>query len=337
MTCGQRLFFIMEIIHDLDRFAPPSQGSAVTIGNFDGVHLAHQALLRRTAQRARELGSRAAAVTFEPHPIQVLAPDRAPRILTSLPTRARRMEQLGIDLLIVLPFTRELAHLSPLDFVEQILVARLRANFLCVGPNFRFGYRQAGDVSLLNRLSREGKFSLEILPIIEIRGQAVSSTCIRQLLSEGRVHMAGRLLGRPFSNSGPIVSGRGIGRRHAVPTLNLNPNETQWPMVGVYVTRTRLGDEWRDSVTNVGYSPTFGNHRLTIETHLLNFEGDVQETQMEIEYLHRLRDEIKFQNPAMLRLQIQEDVRRSLKFFRLLDYFRQPEGRRSPRYAPNQA
>jgi len=327
----------MEIIHDLNRFGPPSRGSAVTIGNFDGVHLAHQELLRRTVEHARELESIAVAITFEPHPIQVLAPDRAPRILTSLATRARRIEQMGIDLLVVLPFTRDLAHLSPLDFVEQILMARLHANFLCVGPNFRFGYRQAGDVSLLRRLSQEGKFHLEVLPFMEVRGRPVSSTCIRQLLSEGRVHMAGRLLGRPFSNSGSIVSGRGIGRRHAVPTLNLNPNETQWPMVGVYVTRTRLAGDWRNSVTNVGYSPTFGNHRLTIETHLLNFEGEVQEREMEIEYLHRLRDEIKFQNPAMLRLQIQEDIRRSLKFFRLLEYFRQSEGSRSPRHTPTQA
>src|SRR5579885_2200370 len=149
----------MEIIHDLNQFGPPSRGSAVTIGNFDGVHLAHQELLRRTVEHARELESIAVAITFEPHPIQVLAPDRAPRILTSLATRARRIEQMGIDLLVVLPFTRDLAHLSPLDFVEQILMARLHANFLCVGPNFRFGYRQAGDVSLLRRLSPSWRYA----------------------------------------------------------------------------------------------------------------------------------------------------------------------------------
>lgn len=311
----------MEIIRDLRELPPLPHGSAITIGNFDGVHLAHQQLLGHVAKMARSLKSASAAVTFEPHPIRFLAPDRAPKILTPLPQKARLIEHEGIDLLVVLPFTRELAHLLPADFVQQILVGQLKAACISVGPNFRFGYRQAGDVNSLKELSQKNGFTLEVVPNVEIRGQAVSSTRIRNLLSEGRVHMAGRLMGRPFSNSGVIVSGRGDGRRYGVPTLNLSPREEQLPQVGVYVTQSRIGAATLQSVTNVGYSPTFGNHPLTIETYLLDFEGDVQEDEMEVEYLHRLRDEMKFQNPAVLKVQIQDDVRRSLKFFRLLERF----------------
>lgn len=312
----------MEIIRDLRELPPLPHGSAITIGNFDGVHLAHQQLLDHVVKIAASLGSASAAITFEPHPIRFLAPDRAPKILTPLPQKARLIERQGIDLLVVLPFTRELAHLSPTDFVRQILVGQLKAACVCVGPNFRFGYRQAGDVSTLRELSHPHGFSLDLLPSVEVRGQIVSSTRIRNLLSEGKVHMAGRQLGRPFSNSGAIVSGRGDGRRYGVPTLNLSPLEEQLPQVGIYVTRSRLGQDIFESVTSVGYNPTFGNHPLTVETYLLNFEGEVREREMQVEYLHRLRDEMKFQNPAVLKVQIQDDVRRSLKFFRLLDSFR---------------
>ncbi|MGH9470002.1 MAG: bifunctional riboflavin kinase/FAD synthetase [Terriglobia bacterium] len=309
----------MELVCDLEKLPPPASGSVVTIGNFDGVHLAHQQLLKRVAERAGARGAKAIAVTFDPHPIRVLAPDRAPAALTSISERASLLERLGIDILVVLHFTREVAHLSPEAFVRQALVERLHVAGVCAGPNFRFGYRQAGDAALLAELGRAEGFSVEILPALSVRGQMVSSTRIRQLLSEGKVHLAGRLLGRPFANCGPVASGRGIGRREAVPTLNLAPIEEQLPKTGVYVTRTRLGGESRPSVTNVGFSPTFGEHDLTVETHLLNFAGTVDAKEIAVEYLHRLRDEVKFHNPAMLRLQIQEDVQRSLKFFRLLE------------------
>jgi riboflavin kinase/FMN adenylyltransferase len=204
-----------------------------------------------------------------------------------------------------------------------------------VGPNFRFGYRQAGDAEVLQELGRQEGFKVEVLPMLEVRGEMVSSTRIRELLAEGRIHAAGRLLGRPFSTYGPIVAGLGVGHKHTVPTLNLGPIEEQLPRIGVYVTRTRLGATWHPSATNVGHKPTFGDHRLAVETCLLNFSGEVAEPDMEIEFLHRLRDEIKFQNPAMLKLQIQEDVRRAQKFFRLFERFERPSRRSHPtRSAP---
>jgi len=320
----------MRVVNQLSELRTSRAPSVVTIGNFDGVHLAHQKLLRRVVEVARPLGALAAALTFEPHPVKLLAPEYAPKLLTPLSRKVQLIEATGIDLLVVLPFTKELAHLSPLEFVRSILIGCLHASALHVGPNFRFGYRQSGDTEVLQALGRQEGFGVEVVPLLEVRGEKVSSTRIRELVAKGSVNTACRLLGRPLSTFGPVVAGLGVGRKHTVPTLNLAPIEEQLPKIGVYVTRTRLGGVWHDSVTNVGHKPTFGDHRLTVETYLLKYSGEIDEREIEIEFLYRLRDEIKFQNPAMLKLQIQEDARRSLKFFRLLRLFQQRTRRPAP-------
>jgi riboflavin kinase / FMN adenylyltransferase len=317
----------MRVISNLQELGKPLAPAVVTIGNFDGVHLAHQTLLRRVVEVARPQGALAAAITFEPHPIKILSPDYAPKLLTPLQHKVELIETTGIDLLVVLPFTRELARRSPLDFVRHVLLDPLRASSVHVGPNFRFGYRQSGDTEVLQELGNQEGFRVEVLPLLEVRGDRVSSTRIRELLAEGYVHKANRLLGRPFSLRGKIVAGMGVGHKHTVPTLNLAPVEEQLPKIGVYVTQTLLSGVRHDSVTNVGFKPTFGDHQLTVETFLLNFSGQINETDLEIEFLYRLRDEMKFQNPAILKVQIQEDARRSLKFFRLLKQY----GHRLPR------
>jgi riboflavin kinase / FMN adenylyltransferase len=317
----------MRVVSSLQEIGESVARSVVTIGNFDGVHLAHQTLLHRVVEVARAQNLQATAITFEPHPIKVLSPDHAPKLLTPLRRKVDLLAATGIDRLVVLPFTRELARQSPLEFVRHVLVDPLHAASVHVGPNFRFGYRQSGDTEILEELGKQEGFRVEVVPMLVVRGDRVSSTRIRELLSEGRVQRANRLLGRPFSSRGPIVAGMGVGRKHTVPTLNLAPIEEQLPKVGVYVTRTVLGSGRHDSVTNVGFKPTFGDHRLTVETFLLNFTGQVDEIEMEIEFLYRLRDEMKFQNPAILKVQIQEDARRSLKFFRLLKQYRErPSG-----------
>jgi riboflavin kinase/FMN adenylyltransferase len=313
----------MRVISNLPELGAPLVPSVVTIGNFDGVHLAHQTLLRRVVEVARAQGARATAITFEPHPIKILAPDHAPKLLTPLRRKVELIAATGIDLLLVLPFTRELARQSPLEFVRRVLVNPLHASSVHVGPNFRFGYRQSGDTEILEELGNQEDFRVEVLPLLNVRGDRVSSTRIRELLAEGQVHKANRLLGRPFSSRGPIVAGLGVGHKHTVPTLNLAPIEEQLPKVGVYVTHTLLAGVPHDSVTNVGFKPTFGDHRLTVETFLLDFSGQIAEVDMEIEFLYRLRDEMKFQNPAILKVQIQEDARRSMKFFHLLKEYRQ--------------
>ena len=321
----------MRVISTLRELGEAETPSVVTIGNFDGVHLAHQSLLRRVVEAARSHGARATAITFEPHPIKLLAPDHAPKLLTPLKRKVELIEATGIDLLVVLPFTRELARQSPLEFVRRVLVDPLRATSVQVGPNFRFGYRQSGDTEILEELGKQEGFRVEVVPLLYMRGDRVSSTRIRELVTEGLVNKANRLLGRPFSVSGPIVAGMGVGRKHTVPTLNLAPIEEQLPKVGVYVTHTVLAGVRHDSVTNVGFKPTFGDHRLTVETFLLDFSGQIDQAAMEIEFLYRLRDEMKFQNPAILKVQIQEDARRSLKFFRLLKQYRQVPGRSGQR------
>jgi riboflavin kinase / FMN adenylyltransferase len=307
----------MRVVRELSELREPLHKSAVTIGNFDGIHLGHRELLSRVVRSAGELGVTSAVLTFDPHPAQILAPEHAPKILTPLALKTTLIEQQGIELLAVLPFDRELSKLTPEEFISGILVEKLRASVVHVGSNFRFGHQRAGDTALLAELGRKSGFRVEVLPIIKVRGHRVSSSQVRHFLSEGRVEIAGRMLAKPYAVSGTIVAGEGVGHKQTVPTLNLGAVEEQLPKNGVYITRTRVGGTLYDSVTNIGYRPTFGHHRLTVETFLLNFSGVVKAGEMEIEFLHRLRDEIKFPDAEALKQQIQMDVRKSLKFFRL--------------------
>jgi len=311
----------MRVIRSIDELSGLLATSVVTIGNFDGVHLAHQELLGQVVHDARSIGATPAAITFDPHPTKILAPERPRHYLTSLSQKTRLIGKLGIELLIVLPFTRELSLLSPADFVRDVLGGALRPRLIVVGPNFRFGHRQSGDDQALAELGRSAGFRVKVMPMLKVRGERVSSSRIRELLATGWVTRAGRLLGRPYSSAGLIVHGSGIGKKQTVPTANLAPIEEQLPRGGVYVTRTRLGNALHESVTNVGTKPTFGEHRLTVECFLLNFNGVITDTEMEVEYLYRLRDEMKFPDAAALKTQIQRDVGRSIRLFRLLKLF----------------
>lgn len=312
----------MRVVRDLSELQETPRTSAITIGNFDGIHLAHRELLGRVVRSARELGGISVVITFDPHPAKVLAPERAPKILTPLDLKIHLIEQEGIDILAVLCFNRELSRLSPAEFANKLLVQQLHAASVHVGSNFRFGHQRAGDTAVLAELGRKGGFRVETLPMIQVRSHRVSSSHIRQFLSEGHVEIAGRMLTRPYAVRGVIVAGERIGHRQTVPTLNLGLVEQLLPGKGVYITRTLAGGTLYDSVTNVGHKPTFGPHRLTVETFLLNFHGEVKAREMEIQFLHRLRDEIKFPNAETLKQQIQQDVRQSLKFFRLMKLMR---------------
>ncbi len=311
----------MRVVHNLGELPPSPGPCVVSIGNFDGIHLAHQQLLRRVVECARPTGATATAVTFHPHPAAILAPGRAPALLSSPEQKTDLIKQLGIDLLVILPFTAELARVSPEDFVREILVRHLRPVSVLVGPNFRFGHRQAGNTDLLEKLAKQNGFRVEVMPMMERRGERVSSSRIRRLLSEGQVSIAGRLLGRPYSTVGPIVSGLGIGKAQTVPTLNLAPIPELLPRQGVYVTRTWLGEDAHESVTNVGTKPTFGEHRITVESHLLSSPGPIAVSRMEVEYLYRLRNEMKFPDSATLLKQIRQDASRARRFFDLSRYF----------------
>ncbi len=313
----------MRIIRETADLREPLSSSVVTIGNFDGVHLGHQALLGRVLERARAMGATAAVLTFDPHPTYVLAPDRAPKLLTTLPEKLNLIEAAGIDLVWVRPFTRALSAMSPAEFFDDALAHGLHASAVVVGLNFRFGQRQAGDVNTLAGLARGTRCEVDVMGALTQRGQMVSSSRIRELAELGRVHQAGRLLGRPFSVSGAIVAGLGIGRSQTVPTLNLAPFDPQaprqLPRTGVYVTWTQVAGATHQSVTNVGRKPTFGEHELTVESFLLDYRGGhIGADAMEVQFLHRLRDERKFPDAAALKAQIIRDAQRSNAFFRRL-------------------
>lgn len=295
------------------------QRTVLAIGNFDGVHLGHQAILRRVAEDAARDHVLPAAITFEPHPLKVLRPAEAPVLISTLEQRLAGLKQFGIEAALVLPFGLELSRLSPQEFVRKILVETLRATEICVGDNFRFGHRHAGNVQILLDLGRQFDYRVEIVPPVSLRGVVVSSTAVRQAVAVGRLDQAARLLGRPFSLTGKVERGTGTGRRAVVPTLNLAYEQELLPPHGVYVTENFLRGRWYRSATNVGVRPTFNGERLSIESNLLDFSEQVDAERMEVRFLKRLRAERKFPGPEALRAQIARDLERTRAFFRHLD------------------
>jgi len=299
------------------RYANFGHASVLAIGNFDGIHLGHQAILRATVERAHSLRAVPTALTFDPSPRKVLRPETAPPMLS---TNAQRMDWFnthGLEAVVVLPFTLDLARLSPQEFVEQILVRDLRIAAVLVGENFRFGHKQAGDVKLLSELGSKHGFEVLIIPPVVYRGEVVSSTIIRREVAEGDVSHAARLLGRPFALTGEVVSGTGTGRKFTFPTLNLAVEQELLPARGVYVTRSCLDGENRShrSVTNIGFRPTFNGSSLSVETHLLDAQLATAPKRMEVRFWKRLREEKKFSGPEELRAQIATDIARANKFF----------------------
>lgn len=298
---------------------------AITIGNFDGVHVGHRQVIRRLVAVAREKGCKAAVLTFDPHPTKVVAPDRAPRLLSTPEERARIMEGLGVDEVLILPFTLEVARLAPEEFVGQIL-ARLKARVVLVGDNFHFGKKAAGNAHTLQELGLQYGFEVEIQGDVRWRKRMISSSEIRRLIESGDVSRACRMLGRPYALSGTVVHGEGIGSKQTVPTLNLDTKAEILPRTGVYITRTRDCDASREwpSITNVGYRPTFNGQKLTIETFLLAPLTGASPERIAVEFLRWVREEKKFPDPAALKAQILRDVSRAQGYFRLLQELAAP-------------
>ncbi len=305
-------------------YAAGSRGSVLAIGNFDGIHLGHQAILQEATNRAAKSGAVATALTFEPAPLKVLRPEAAPKRLSTNEQRLEWFRAVGVEAAVVMPFTLELSKLSPQEFVEKILVNELQVRALLVGENFRFGHKQAGDAQLLRDLGKVHGFDVASIPPIMAHSEIVSSTVIRREIAEGEVTQAGRLLGRPFVLTGSIVSGTGTGSKFTFPTLNLRADQELLPAGGVYITRTLLQGESksRRSVTNIGVRPTFNGTALSIETHLLDFFGTISAKRIELRFWKRLRSEKKFSSPDELRAQIAKDIASANRFFMLLRKFR---------------
>lgn len=308
-------FRVFHSVEDLPADFGAAGRTVLTVGNFDGLHVGHQKILKSVHDRARAGGQPAAVITFDPHPMRVLAPERAPLMIQTLAQRLAGFEQMGLDAALVLRFDLALSRVSPEDFIERILVRGLRTGAILVGNNFRFGHRGAGDVRLLAEFGRRDGFDVETIPPVEMDGQVVSSTAIRSAVANGNVAAAIPLLGRAFSLTGEIRSGAGRGRTILFPTLNLVPEQELLPKLGVYATESAIGDKLYASVTNVGTRPTFDGVGIVVESHLFGFHEFLTSGRMEVRFHTRIRDEQKFSGPEALRAQIARDIDAAQKYF----------------------
>lgn len=313
----------MQIFRKLEELPQHFDRSVVSVGNFDGVHRAHRRVLTTMVERARALKAKAVAVTFDPHPIRILRPAEAPLLLTPREYKIRLLGETGIDALVVLPFSRDLSMMPPYEFAEEILADALHAVEVHEGFNFRFGHRAEGDGERLKEFGRKLGFDVVIYEPMKLRGNVVSSSQIRKLIQAGDMANARHLLARPFTLVSTPGRGRGYGSRYTVPTINLARYDELVPHDGVYVTALKVGDETFDAVTNVGNRPTFGADSFAIESHILNFHpiALTAETPVELSFLKRLRDEIKFPSVEALKEQIGRDVKRAQRYFELKRHF----------------
>ena len=292
--------------------------TVLSAGNFDGVHRAHQHVLNEMMQSARKLHAKSLVVTFEPHPVRILRPDVAPKLISPLESKLELLSQAGIDAALIIPFTRDFSMMPPREFAG-LLKTRLGTVEVHEGANFHFGHRAEGNVSRLQEMGRELGFEVKIYPEMRSHGESISSSRIRELILQGKVNRGRSLLGRAFRIAAPPGRGRGYGHKYTVPTINLAHYDELAPADGVYITRTLAAGECFDSVTNIGTRPTFGAESFAIETHLLNFHPIElsPESPVEICFLQRLRPEIKFPSVEALREQIACDVHRARRYLRL--------------------
>ena len=281
--------------------------SAVTVGNFDGVHIGHQAIVRALLDAASERKLEPVAMTFDPHPAAVLGHPVPPLLMTPR-QRMDAIAALGVARCIIQPFTHETARTSAEEFIRRILIDGLKMKVLCIGPNTHLGRNREGTSERLRELARSLGFELILVPPVEVDGRTISSTAIRRALEAGNVHEAARDLGRFFETSGVVVKGVGRGRGLGFPTANLGPVETMLPASGVYATRLRWKGKKLPGVTNVGVRPTFESQgALSVETHLLDFKGELLRASVVVEWVARLRPERKFESADDLRVQLARD------------------------------
>ena len=282
----------------------------VALGNFDGVHLGHQAVLRRAVEEGRRRGGRIVAATFDPHPRAVLGTGIQPKLLTTLELRREALLRYGAEEVRVIRFDEELSRKSPEEFVREVLVGELGADVVVVGENFRFGHEAAGDVEVLARLMRLSGGEAYAVPVRSEDGErGINSTRIRELVARGEVAGAGRLLGRPYVVRGEVVEGDRRGRSIGFPTANVLPDQVQVvPGRGVYAGFARVGENMHAACTNVGVAPTFERGEGRVEAHLLDFEGDLYGTIMDVSFVWRIRLEKRFSGVQELKAQIARDV-----------------------------
>ncbi len=306
----------MKIFHGTDN-ANIQKPTVLTLGVFDGLHLGHQRIMQTVVARAKAVNSIPTAITFDPHPRAVLHSASAPPLLQTLDQRLANLEVLGIEQTIVVRFDEEFAAQPAEIFIREIIHDRLQAKEVHLGKDFAFGKDRSGNIELLQKMSGELGFIAEEVDEVRLRGQRISSSRIRHLLNEGRVNLARRMLGRPYGVEGVIERGVQRGRSIGFPTANLKPHNRVIPRYGVYATATLVEGTWRRSITNIGVRPTFENDAdPSIETYLFDFDGDLYGDVLRVRFLHRIRDEVKFNGIGELTAQIEADSVRALNYFR---------------------
>ncbi|PLY03557.1 MAG: riboflavin biosynthesis protein RibF [Desulfuromonas sp.] len=301
----------MEIIRDLAALKTPLENSIATIGNFDGVHLGHREIFREIVKKAAVTGGVSVVITFVPHPLKVLKPEQAPRLLNTYAEKERLVRASCVDYLVEIPFDQEMAEMSPDDFVTEILIGKLGIRHLVVGYDYAFGRDRSGDADFLTRIGAEKGFSVEVLGPI-LRGEEIfSSTLARRLLAAGDVESVVEPLGRHFTLEGRVVSGAGRGARLGFPTANLITEKEVLPRPGVYAVKVKYRDALYDGVMNIGFNPTFGSERISLEVHILDFSQDIYGETIRVYFVERLRDEKVFKSADELAASIAHDIEKA--------------------------
>jgi riboflavin kinase/FMN adenylyltransferase len=306
----------VRLFNDIGMLRAHLDGPVATIGNFDGLHRGHRAIIERVLERGRKTGRPTLLITFDPHPLKVLAPDRAPLMLTTPRQKMALIEATGIGFVLVLPFTVELAGVTAEAFVRGHLATDLGAREVYVGANFNFGRGRAGNAALLVRLCGDLGILAETVPEVRSLGSPVSSSRIRRAVLAGEVELARELLGRPYAVEGTVVHGDSRGAALGFPTANLAAQNELIPQDGVYVTEAVVGDAVLPAVTNIGGRPTFAGSSYALETHVLDSPGDLYDRPMEVRFHARLRKELKFESARALVEQVRKDVERAREYFR---------------------
>jgi riboflavin kinase/FMN adenylyltransferase len=302
----------MKLIESLDQIEAPFKDAVITIGNFDGVHIGHQALFHAAIEKADAIGGTSVAMTFEPHPMRVMQQNGHPPLITLYEQKVELIAKSGVDVLICIPFTLEFAQISAREFVEDLLLRRIGVKAIVVGQDYTFGRNREGDLNLLQRLAEQLDFEVIVIDWIEFANHApdrISSTKIRELVTEGRLEEARMLLGRHYQIRGKVMAGRDRGGKLlGYPTANINLHDELCPKTGIYAVKVELDGKSLLGVANIGYSPTFDDRIFTVEVHILDFERDIYNKDIRVNFVRRIRDEQKFDSIEALSAQIGRDV-----------------------------
>lgn len=299
----------MKVHYGFSSWSPePEIRTVATLGNFDGVHLGHQAILGRLVENARDLNLPGVVVTFDPVPKKVLSPETAPPLIQTLEQRLEAFAALGIDSTIVVVFDHEFARKTPEEFVMEYLIRLLRVRSFVVGQNFAFGHRKQGDITLLRKMGSQNGFEVECVSEVQDGSARISSTLIRREIQDGQMEQARIHLGRPFALRGTVVKGEQLGGKIGIPTANLQVKNELLPSGGVYACRSVFEQKIFPAAANVGFRPTVGGKNLTVEAHLIGFSGELYGKEMELQFFHRIREEKQFAGIEVLRTQILADI-----------------------------